>query len=246
MDVTGEGQRDRPALRVHRLSVVVCVLGFTIGPASGRLRARIARWGAAWALIWQLERTSASMIASSPARCPEVETTMGTHPLSSTVPNRTKRSPRWCVPGRWTGEDRQGAPEDHEKTGYRLPLDAGRLGAFPAEPSDGPVRQNIGQWARVTGSVRQASGRCRQLRNQESGVRMVTLPQALENWGCERGSEARIRRPLVSVRGCKVRLHGRLDLKSQQCRRPHCVTAGRDWLRPALRFDDVMLANPHH
>src|SRR5215211_5728203 len=81
MDVTGEGQRDRPALRVHRLSVVVCVLGFTIGPASGRLRARIARWGAAWALIWQLERTRASMIASSPARCPEVETTMGTHPF---------------------------------------------------------------------------------------------------------------------------------------------------------------------
>ena len=39
-----------------------------------------------------------------------------------------------------------------EKTGYRLPLDAGRFGASLAEPSDGPVRQNIGQRSRVNGS----------------------------------------------------------------------------------------------
>ena len=45
----------------------------------------------AW--IWQPERTRASMITSSPARCAVLETTMGSHPLSSTVPNRTNEGP---------------------------------------------------------------------------------------------------------------------------------------------------------
>jgi hypothetical protein len=45
MDVTGEGQRDRPALRVHRLGVVVRVLGFTIGRVGGLVPARIVGFG---------------------------------------------------------------------------------------------------------------------------------------------------------------------------------------------------------
>jgi hypothetical protein len=45
MDITSESQRDRPALRVDRFSLIIWVLGFTIGPAGGRVPGSIVGFG---------------------------------------------------------------------------------------------------------------------------------------------------------------------------------------------------------
>ena len=105
MDVTGEGQRDRPALRVDRFSDVVCVLRFMIGPAGGRIPARIVGSGAASALIWQPERTRASTIASGPARCAVLEAAMGPTPFLLMCQTGQTKPRCGYVQGRWTGDE---------------------------------------------------------------------------------------------------------------------------------------------
>ena len=73
------------------------------------------------------------------------------------MPNRTNQARHASAcqvagPAKTDKEHLRKRFEDLEKRGYRLPLDDGRLGASLADHPDGPVRQNIGHWARATGS----------------------------------------------------------------------------------------------
>ena len=137
-------QRDRPLFAsIASASSSACSDSPSARAAGGCPRGS-SGLGAASALIWQPQRTRASMIASSPARCPEVETTMGPTPFFF-CPNRTNELPRACVPGRWTGVSpaaRSDAQSGRTSAG-------GRESPAQTRPASGRCRQPLRSRARV-------------------------------------------------------------------------------------------------
>jgi len=67
------------------------------------------------ALIWQPERTRASTIASSPARCAVLEAAMGPTPFLLMCQTGQTKPPCGYVPGRWTGDENTPSGSDAKR-----------------------------------------------------------------------------------------------------------------------------------